>query len=323
MDKTNSKWNNVLQNAIAFALVAITLAAIFTPFANKTASFLTDQTSNLMLVMLAIGFIGLMASQKRIMIAGLACCASLCLFLKNASNDQMVLPVVNQEPSLSVAHFNVNNVQDINHFFELIRDLDVEVLSFQELTPDWKQILQDSLSSNYPHQHSLVRIDPYGMAMYSKLPYSRTDTFLSNNKPNLDAEVMIDGTPIHLVGSYIIPGHSGSLKKQTEHHLQRICQKINNKSSSVIALGDYNMVYWTNEITKFRKEAKLKHSRRDVMENRMKPPYDHIFFTEDMECTRFDQITDLQENHLGILGTYQIKSFEDDRLKPSLSSYSF
>lgn len=319
----SNNFNKALQYAISFLLIGITLVAIFTPV-NGTAKVLTDYTNLLMLGMLGMGFLGLFWGQKKVMVSGLACCAALCLFLKGASNNHLVLPIENEEANISVAHFNVSNVQDIDHLFQLIRDVDADILSFQELTPDWNHLLQDSLINLYPHHLSLVRIDPYGMALYSKSAYESMDTFLFDGKPNLDAELTIQDQKIHIVGSYVIPGNSSKTKDHTRAHLDKICRFIQEKKSSVIALGDYNMVYWANEISKFKSKAKVQHSRRDVAESRMMPPYDHIFYTSDMECTKFENIADLEENHIGIVGTYQLRSEEDRaRDKATLSSYSF
>ena len=146
--------------------------------------------------MLLIGFGALTINYTKVMTISLGACMLMCIFLKNESNDAMVMPIANTEAKLSVAHFNVSNVQDLDHLINTIDDLDVDLLSFQELTPDWNYILQEKLKTQYPYNMSIVRIDPYGMAMYSKENFASMDTFMFDNKPNLQAELLIDSKKI-------------------------------------------------------------------------------------------------------------------------------
>ena len=314
----------LLQYVSCVLIAGATVLAIITP-ENSFIEKYTDYTVHLMIATLLIGFVSLFFNHKRLMATSLASCMALCIFLKGASNDIMVLPTVNAEPQLSIAHFNVSNIQDVAHLLKTINEVQPEVLSFQELTPDWNYLLQEKLKIEYPYNMSIVRIDPYGMALYSKNEFTKMDTFMYDGKPNLDAQLQIDDQPIHLIGSYLVPNVSRSTSQKTKEHLDLISYEIRDKKESVIALGDYNMVYWANAISRFRTKAQVIHSRRDISEGRLKPPYDHIFYSMDMECTSFQNINDLNENHIGILGIYQIKAEDpaDQDDHTVLSSLSF
>ncbi len=312
------------QYIISAAVVLIAVLAVFFP-ENILGVQILDYNVHIMVGMLLLGFGALALNYSKLMTTSLAACMVMCIFLKNESNDTMIMPSANTEARLSVAHFNVSNIQDLDHLTNTLDELDVDLLSFQELTPDWNYILQDHLKANYPYNMSIVRIDPYGMAMYSKKSFTSMDTFMHNNKPNLQAELLIDGKSISVFGSYLEPEITKTSTIQTREHLDMISYRIRDLKSPVIALGDYNMVYWANAISRFRAKAQVIHSRRDVSEDGLKPPYDHIFFTTDMECTKFENINDLQENHIGILGVYQIKSEDNtnESQPTALSSLSF
>lgn len=321
--KTN-RLHGVCQYTISAAVILIAGLVVFFP--NNVLGFkLLDYNVHLMIGLLLLGYGALAIDYKKVMITSLGACMVLCMFLKSTSNDIMIMPAINTEPQLSVAHFNVSNIQDLEHLTNTFKDVDVDVLSFQELTPDWNYILQEKLKEQYPYNMSIVRIDPYGMAFYSKIEFNSMDTFLFENKPNLEAEVTVDNQKITLFSSYLMPNISKSNSEITKEHLDMISFKIRDKESPVIALGDYNMVYWANAISRFRDKAQVFHSRRDVSEDVLKPPYDHIFFSTDMECTKFQNLTDLEENHIGIMGVYQLKSLdtEDEFLPTALSSVSF
>lgn len=321
MNRHNLKYT--IQFTLSLLIAVVTMVAILAP-GSDMAVRMVDYNVHMMMAMVAIGFIAFVFDYKQLMTTGLGCGMLFCLFLKNASNSDMVLPVVNDEPQLSVAHFNVSNVQDIRHMIKTIRDINVDLLSFQELTPDWNKILQDSIQDMYPYNISLVRIDPFGMAMYSKDAFESIDTFLYDNKPNLEAELLVDQQPIYVIGSYIVPNNGKNEDVETLEHLDLIEYRVRNKDTAVVALGDYNMVYWANPISRFRANAQMMHSRRDVTEGKLKPPYDHIFYSVDMECTKFENIEDYQQNHIGIYGVYQLKTASQE-LKPKtvLSSLSY
>lgn len=312
------------QYIISSAVIIIACLTVFYPD-NILGFTLLDYNVHLMIGLLALGFGALTINYHKVMTTSLGACMVMCIFLKNASNDHMILPSENKEPRLSVAHFNVSNIQDLDHLVNTLSEVDVDLLSFQELTPDWNYVLQEKLKEKYPYNMSIVRIDPYGMAFYSKREFNSMDTFLVDNKPNLEAELVVDNQKITVLSSYILPEISKSNSELTKAHLDMISYKIRDKESPVIALGDYNMVYWANAISRFRAKAQVIHSRRDVSEDGLKPPYDHIFFSTDLECTKFQNIADLEENHIGILGVYQVKSEEttEEKLPTALSSLSF
>lgn len=312
------------QYIISSAVILIAGLTVFYP-ENILGFTLLDYNVHLMMGLLVLGFGALAFNYHKVMTTSLGACMVMCMFLKNASNDTMVMPSVNTEPHLSVAHFNVSNIQDLDHLINTLSEVDVDLLSFQELTPDWNYVLQEKLKERYPYNMSIVRIDPYGMAFYSKHEFNSMDTFLVDKKPNLEAELIVDNQKITVLSSYILPAISKSNSALTTEHLDMISYKIRDKESPVIALGDYNMVYWANAISRFRAKAQVIHSRRDVSEDGLKPPYDHIFFSTDLECTRFQNIDDLEENHIGIMGVYQVKADEtiEEKLPTALSSLSF
>ena len=56
-----------------------------------------------------------------------------------------------------------------------------------------------------------------------------------------------------------------------------------------------------------RAKTNLQNSRRDLVDGNLRVPYDHIFFSNALECTQFKEVKDVSQNYLGIVGTYQIK----------------
>jgi len=125
---------------------------------------------------------------------------------------------------------------------------ELDVVSFQELTPDWADMLRDSLLGLLPYRYQQVRIDPYGMAVYSKHPLQMADTMQCRGIPMLHIAVDKGDARFHLVSSYL------------------------------------------------------------TAQGNLRVPYDHIFFSENLECVQFNEMKGASQKYLGIRGTYQLKS---------------
>ena len=66
------------------------------------------------------------------------------------------------------------------------------------------------------------------------------------------------------------------------------------------------------KIRGFRAKTNLQNSRRDLVDGNLRVPYDHIFFSNGLECTQFKELKDEAHNYIGIMGTYQIKKENDE-----------
>lgn len=311
--------HNIIQSFISIILILGTGIVILSSqflFIRKISEF----SVHIMLGMLAFSMLTMMINKKRIMFAGLACTAALCIFLKDASNNTLKLPVANRETNLKVAHINLSNITyDINSIVDFIESEEAEIVSFQELTPNWDASLNQVMSALYPHRKQEVRIDPYGMALYSKYPLIVADTFQCNGIPYLNIAIEKEENSFEIISSYLTPALDQISIASASEELETIAKKVKKCKHPVIALGEFNMVYWTNEIREFRSETNLTNSRRGLSQGNMnlRVPYDHIFFSSGLECTNFKEVKDKDENYLGIVGTYQIKNPEPN---PTLNS---
>ncbi len=311
----NRTTRKAIDTLIALSLCAVTAIIILSPKVPLLRT-LNEFSVHIMLIMLVLGMIFMFLNKNRVMFAALACAAALSIWLKNASNDNLKLPIVNEEVKLIVAHVNLSNVDD--RFDELLGIMTlgkVDVLSFQELTPDWSPYLAEKLNTDYPYHYTNVRIDPYGMGVYSKLPLLHKDTILCGSIPSLCIEMLKNGEKFHLVSSYLTPALDKNSLHKASAQLQRISREVNRMDNHVLALGEYNMTYWTQEIRQFRSDTKLHNSRRDITQGNLRVPYDHIFFSPDLECTAFKEVHGEGNKYLGIMGIYQIKSGKKSTIK--------
>lgn len=306
--------SNLMQNVIMFALIAIALVPILSPdlaFLKRSVDF----SVQLMLAYLVLGLGFLIIGKKRLLFTSFACCGALCLFLKQSSNSNLNFPQVTKEDKISIAHFNTSSASEgYSSLLDAVIKSEADIVSFQEVTPDWDLYLKNNLSAIYPHSASNVRIDPYGMAVFSKFAINNHDTFNYQEIPNQIVNIPIsEDQNINIISAHVLPPFGQRLNERAKLHLNTIASQVNNCSEPSIVVGDFNLVYWSNEIRSFTDEASLENSRRDVSQNLLQIPYDHIFFSDKLECTGFQEVSDTISNHVGILGTYQIKQLVEIR----------
>lgn len=291
-----------------FLLVLLVGASL--SFFKPEIPLVQQTTQYAVLIMFGFLFLGLfflVFDQIKLVFVSLSVCAAMCLFLKSASNARLVLPTYNQESSISIAHINLSNINSILDLQHIIDRNNPDVLSLQELTPDWNQELRSHLNTSYPFVNSQVRIDPYGMAIYSKLAMTQSDTFNYKKVPNLACSIKNGNSTINLISSYLLSLNK-SAESNTKEHFSTISDKVAAINNQTIVLGDFNMVYWQSEILEFRTTSNLENSRRDFGEILSRQPSDHMFYTKDLECTQFTDLQDSIGSHVGILGIYQLKT---------------
>ena len=171
-------------------------------FFRKTSEFAVQVMFGMLI--LSLGF--LVFNQTRLMFISMLACGLLAFYLKTASNSAMILPEQNNLPKVKVAHFNLSSFNKGDDQLEkLILSTDSEVLSFQEYTPDWDLIISNFLHKKFPHTHRRVRIDLFGMGIYSKKPIKKTEIFYYKEIPNINVTIHNGYQDINIVSAYIAP----------------------------------------------------------------------------------------------------------------------
>lgn len=233
--------------------------------------------------------------------------AFIAFYLKMASNDNLIYPSSTVLPKISVANFNLSyfnpETVDVNTFFG---DLDVDLISFQEYTPDWDHVISKALRFKFQYAHKMVKADPFGMAIYSKKEFKKRTTFFYKGIPNMNILIKNEMEDIQIINSYIPIVYPKTDMNNVEH-LAVVKDHILTLKEPVITMGDFHMVYWSQQLNQFMDEGDMQNSRRSstLLRTRI---YDHIFYSDLLECTQFNEIQDNEQNHIGIIGTYQLRS---------------
>lgn len=306
--------NKPVQIGLSALIIFGTLICVFTPnyFFFKMGSRFAVQ---IMIGYLLLAVFFLFFKQTRLMFTSFACCAGLCLFLKHSSNATIARPTQTNEEIVKVAHFNIAaSNEDIKETITSILTTDADLISIQEVTPDWHEILQESLAKKYPYSNAIVRFDPFGIAVYSKYPFQNLDTLVYEGIPNLTGTIKTEGKgkSIHFISAHTTPPLFSSAYDKMKIQLDMIGEYAKKIDAPVITLGDFHAPPWWGEIQDLKDVAQLQDSRRSAtygFSDVFQTPVDYIFYSNQLTCIDFKAVLNSNtSHHLGIQGVYQFNS---------------
>ncbi len=247
-----------------------------------------------------------MLNQKSLMIISLLSTALIAFYLKTASNNHLILPDENSSSKIEIVLMSLNLTEESGaDIFSIINSLDADLLVLQEYNQIWDEKINKTLIKSYPYAHMQKRNDNFGIAIYTRRKIYNIENFYFNDIPNIKVVVDNGSSKLTLLSSHL-PAEYPTQDQNADSHLSILSEKIQSSRYPSIVIGDFNKMYWSNELIKFMKNSSLENSRRSISIENLNPD-DHIFYTKRLECIGFQEITDLSNNHLGLKGTYQIK----------------
>ena len=302
-----------LRRPIEVALIAgmllITIASL-SPFDLEFIRPLSAEKHRVMLGMLSLGMLFLFMSKQRLFVTAFSCTAALCYFIKISSNgDTIMYYPPNDEETLTISHINASaNNDDYRDIIRSILNSDADLVTVSDVTPDWYETLNEALSTRYPYVHATVRIDIFGQAVFSKYRFTRIDTFMYEDIPNYLGTIEKNGKFFHFTSSHTSPSFLDEEDQmQLTNHLGTITRNAEElKGGPYIAMGSFNTLAWSSELANFRQSLALHNSRRSATQFG-KEAYEHIFYSNHLECTGYEDIATTQGTMIGVVGTYQFK----------------
>ncbi|MBK9736181.1 MAG: endonuclease/exonuclease/phosphatase family protein [Saprospiraceae bacterium] len=291
---------------IAAVIILLTVTAVFIPSLSIFTEA-TDYLVHFLFLLIISGLIGLIVNSRTILFTGFVCAAILALFLKNASNTELKDPKINDQGFISVAHINLSLVTNVATIQNIMNQSDLDVISFQEYTPDWANIIPHLAAKSYPFSFKDVRMDLYGKAVFSKHEIKNFYVTTYMEIPNLVVDIKKKNQNFKIISSYMVPALDKLSKEKAKYQYKMLGDDILQNHENLIILGEFNQVYWSHDIIEFRNKTKLLNSRRDINPSSFKMPYDHIFYAPMLECYNFEDISDNENNHIGCKSFFQLK----------------
>jgi endonuclease/exonuclease/phosphatase (EEP) superfamily protein YafD len=175
--------------------------------------------------------------------------------------------------TLSLMAFNVNTAnQHYDDVANYILSADPDVVSIEEVSDKWLQHLHPVLAKKYPYNLSHGQDDNFGIAMYSKYPFTKSviDPLFKPEKfipsfPTAIAQIDVGGKPVTLVAVHPPPPISGLallLRTRCMSEYEGILRKWSGDSGRYVLMGDLNCTPWSPYFSRFVSEAGLSDTAR-------------------------------------------------------------
>jgi len=302
----------------------VLFSAISLIFVLPPQSFLHDILHSFAVqAIIGYGLVGLLASFYRNMLTVAASLGASLLIVGSlyvAQSSHTVATTNNvyaEDRVVRVAHFNVlcSNRQ-FQKMADSARATRADLLSFQEVSADWGDKLEQLLAEEYPYYQ--VTTDQQhvsrGLAVFSKYPLENVQTIYWDGMPNIAGDVLVQGKAIHFIASHTQSPRNLGRYQHRNQHIRRIARYIKTIDRPVLAIGDYNVVPWNPIIQELTQATELLHSHTGWQPTfpahlrGMGVPIDYIFHSPEFQCRKFKALPASGSDHRGVVGEYLLRA---------------
>ena len=150
------------------------------------------------------------------------------------------------------------------------------------------------------------------MVIFSKYPIHKIDTIVYEdtvNKyqvPALRLRTSIDHRDVDIVGCHVLPRINHNDFDKVQGFIEMLAHwASHHQNQSTMIIGDFSLTPWDYDIQKLINESKLNLSRREP--HLFVQPFEHILYSNDIECNQLKELLSPNRNHIGIEGFYRFK----------------
>ncbi|MEP7324167.1 MAG: endonuclease/exonuclease/phosphatase family protein [Saprospiraceae bacterium] len=304
-----------VEGGIILSMVLVSSIIFFTPN-DALLNRLNAHAYEAVILFLLSGIVFMILKRPRVMFTCLGICALLCLYLKEKSKSGIHSLFNRSEADFTVCQVMINSgSDDYEPFSTSIQNSNADIISIQEVTPDWSLVLKDGLSKQYPFHTELTRIDPYGMAIYSKFPILRIDTLIfedtshSYKIPSLKVRLFFQGKEVDFIGCHLLPRLDNKDFEKVQGSMDSLAAwSSSHRDHSVLVAGDIGLTPWDFVLQKFITDSRLNLSRREP--HLFIQPFEHILYSPGISCNRLVEVLTSSGNHIGIQGYYSFNRIQ-------------
>lgn len=168
------------------------------------------------------------------------------------------------EERVSIVAANVNyRSVDYRSTLDYLMAADADVVIVSEYTPAWASVLA-VLDSTYPHRIAASRDDPWGMAIFSKIPFVRAELLDLGAKDTVHARVVLDlaGSSLELFAAHLMVPTSRDGAAMRNRQLAALARLMSTSDYPRILVGDLNITPFSPLFDDFLDETGLVDGRR-------------------------------------------------------------
>lgn len=138
-----------------------------------------------------------------------------------------------------------------------------DVVVVAEYTPAWEWALS-VLDSEYPHRISASRVDPWGMAVFSKIPFSSAELLDLDIDGTVHARVVLDldGSALEVFAAHLMVPVTRDSAEMRNRQLETLARIMSASEYPRILVGDLNITPFSPFFDEFLDDAGLVDARR-------------------------------------------------------------
>lgn len=195
-----------------------------------------------------------------------------------------------------------------NQLEKLVLQENPDIFGLIEITPRLLANLS-KVVTEYPHRFEAPEEGFWGLALYAKLPLSRTRRvhFGIDVPAALSAMLHVAGSEVEVILIHPQPPMNTELARLRNHELEHLAAYIGKAHRPVIVLGDMNAALWSPHYHAFVEKSRLKNARQGFGVAATWPPtkvlgvpIDHIFYSKSMHSYDFRVLSPIGSDHLPI-----------------------
>lgn len=206
-------------------------------------------------------------------------------------DDPAAPATVESQPTLRALLANVNaENRDSERLQRLIAISDPDIILLLEATPWLLDRLRD-LGERYPHRAAEPRDDLFGIALFSRHPFARSQIVRfgdAASPPAIVATIAAGERAFDLIGVHPWPPVSAELAEGRNEQLGALARRVRQSQAPLLVLGDLNLSPWSPWFARLLADSGLRDSRRGRGIQPSWPagwwplwiPIDHVLFSE-------------------------------------------
>jgi len=178
---------------------------------------------------------------------------------------------------------------------QAIRQLDPDFVALEEVNDQWLSALSVPLGA-YPYSKAMPRADNFGIALYSKHPFARSEIRQVGEVeiPSVIAELELPDGRLTVIATHPLPSCGAEYSRLRNDQLARLPGIVKQATSPVLLLGDLNATPWCSHFKRLLRESGLRDSSqgRGVLATWptqlpiLQIPIDHCLHTAGIHVTR-------------------------------------
>lgn len=302
----DKKW---VEYGIIISMIVVVSTIFFTPNFLLIQK-ITALAFEAVVLFLASAMAFMILNKPRIMFTCLSMAMILSLYLKQKSNSGIPDFLRSMANDFSICQVTISGGADTYaDFTTKLMNSGADIIQIQETTPDWMEVIKNSLVKQYPFSAELNRIDPFGMIIFSKFPINKIDTLIYMDTitkfsfPALKIRMDIQGKEVHFISCHLLPRLNNTDFDKVNGFFAKLTEWLkNNAGKTVFVSGELGLTPWDYTLQQFITESNLKLSRREP--HLFVQPFEHILYTPDLDCIKLREVLTPGRNQIGIQGEY-------------------